>query len=77
MAHYQFGIHGSCERAYELFRTLGLRTLVVTNPNGVPRGIICRYDLKLLEEVNLDDRCKRHRDNDRNLAFTVKSITSS
>jgi hypothetical protein len=77
MAHYQFDIHGSCERAYELFRTLGLRTLVVTSPKGVPRGIISRYDLMLLEEVNADDRCKRHRDDDRNLAFSAKSITSS
>jgi CBS domain-containing protein len=77
MAHYQFDIHGSCERAYELFRTLGLRTLVVTSPNGVPRGIICRYDLKLLDDVNADDRRKRHRDNDRNLTFSAKSITPS
>jgi chloride channel 7 len=77
IAPYQFEAHGSCERAYELFRTLGLRTLVVTSAQGKPKGLIQRDDLKLLEEVNVDDHVKRRKEYNRSLAFHFDSIATS
>ncbi|KAL7496236.1 hypothetical protein ACHAWT_005885 [Skeletonema menzelii] len=43
--------HGSAERAYEVFRCLGLRSIVVVDNSSRPIGIIKRHQLALLEEV--------------------------
>ena len=43
--------HGSAERAYEIFRSLGLRTIVVVDNRSRPIGIIKRHQLALLEEI--------------------------
>lgn len=43
--------HGSAERAYEIFRCLGLRSIVVVDNNSRPIGVIKRHQLALLEEV--------------------------
>ena len=78
LAHYQFHAHGSCERAFELIRTLGLRTLVVTGHSGKPIGTITRYDLKMLEEVNLIGRSKHELEYKQSLnseAFAYDSIS--
>eukprot|EP00567_Pseudictyota_dubia_P004614 CAMPEP_0197440956 /NCGR_PEP_ID=MMETSP1175-20131217/7327_1 /TAXON_ID=1003142 /ORGANISM="Triceratium dubium, Strain CCMP147" /LENGTH=857 /DNA_ID=CAMNT_0042971151 /DNA_START=81 /DNA_END=2654 /DNA_ORIENTATION=+ len=46
-----FTANGSCERAFELFRTHGLRHLIVVDEEGrIPVGVITRFDLKILEE---------------------------
>lgn len=49
LSPYAFDEEGSAERAYELFRTLGLRNLIVTGSNARPVGVISRTDLKYLE----------------------------
>jgi chloride channel 7 len=76
IAPYQLETHASCERAYELFRILGLRLLVVTSPKGIPKGVIRRDDLKLLEEFNVSDRLERQKEYNRSLAFQFDSIAS-
>lgn len=43
--------HGSAERAYEIFRCLGLRSIVVVDNHSRPIGVIKRHQLALLEEV--------------------------
>lgn len=43
--------HGSAERAYEIFRCLGLRSIVVVDNHSQPIGVINRHQLALLEEV--------------------------
>ncbi|KAL3903676.1 MAG: hypothetical protein SGILL_010356 [Bacillariaceae sp.] len=64
IGHYTIHQKVSVERTFEQFRTLGLRDLVVTDANGRPVGVITRYDLKLLEEVGMDDsRVSRKREN--------------
>uniref|UniRef100_A0A7S0B3K2 Chloride channel protein n=2 Tax=Minutocellus polymorphus TaxID=265543 RepID=A0A7S0B3K2_9STRA len=45
-----FGEDGSAERAFELFRTLGLRQLVVVDSDKIPIGVVTRFDLKVLDE---------------------------
>ena len=56
VAPYTFDQNGSAPRAYELFRLLGLRTLIITGgPDNAPVGIVSRNDLKILEELSLDD----------------------
>jgi len=55
LAPHTFDAHGSCERAYEMFRTLGLRTLLILDPMSKPVGMITRTEFKLLEEVELSD----------------------
>ena len=55
IGHYTINQHVSVERTFEQFRTLGLRNLVVTDANGRPVGVVTRYDLKLLEEVGMDE----------------------
>jgi CBS domain-containing protein len=64
IAHNTFDRQGSAERAYELFRTMGLRSLIVTGV-GRPVGVITRSDLYLLEEFGIDQgRLESHRDFD-------------
>ncbi|KAL3923669.1 MAG: hypothetical protein SGILL_001524 [Bacillariaceae sp.] len=55
IGHYTINQHVSVERTFELFRTLGLRDLIVTDAYGRPVGVVTRYDLKLLEEVGVDE----------------------
>ena len=55
IAHPTFDRNGSAERAYEMFRTMGLRTLIVTGKSGIPVGFIARTDLYLLEELGEDE----------------------
>jgi hypothetical protein len=55
IGHYTINRMVSFECAFELFRILGLRELVVTDSKGVPVGMITRYDLKMLEEVGVDE----------------------
>jgi len=43
--------HGSAERAYEIFRSLGLRSILVVDKHSRPIGIITRHELALLEEI--------------------------
>ena len=43
--------HGSAERAYEIFRSLGLRSILVVDKHSHPIGIIMRHELALLEEI--------------------------
>ena len=45
-----FDEDGSAERAFELFRTLGLRQLVVVDNDKIPIGVVTRFDLKVLED---------------------------
>jgi len=45
----------SVHRTYELFRSLGLRALIVADAFGRPIGVITRRDLKLLEDVGLKE----------------------
>lgn len=47
--------HGSAQRAYEMFRCLGLRTLVVIDKMHRPIGIITRSQLHLLEEIGMEE----------------------
>jgi len=62
IAHYTFDRRGSAERAYEIFRSQGLRELIITGPNGRPVGAITRYDLAVLEELgDSEERIKKNR----------------
>ena len=56
LSPYTFNEEGSAERAYELFRTLGLRHLIVTGLDAKPIGIITRDDLKFLEKIDKVER---------------------
>ena len=56
LSPYTFNEEGSAERAYELFRTLGLRHLIVTGLDAKPIGIITRADLKFLEKIDKVER---------------------
>lgn len=56
LSPYTFNEDGSAERAYELFRTLGLRNLIVTDLEARPVGIITRDDLKILEKIDKVER---------------------
>ena len=56
LSPYTFNEDGSAERAYELFRTLGLRNLIVTDLEARPIGIITRDDLKILEKIDKVER---------------------
>eukprot|EP00588_Corethron_pennatum_P017056 CAMPEP_0194305452 /NCGR_PEP_ID=MMETSP0171-20130528/2886_1 /TAXON_ID=218684 /ORGANISM="Corethron pennatum, Strain L29A3" /LENGTH=910 /DNA_ID=CAMNT_0039056993 /DNA_START=47 /DNA_END=2779 /DNA_ORIENTATION=+ len=51
IAPHTFDGHGSAERAYEMFRCLGLRSLLVVDKRFRPIGIITRHELALLEEI--------------------------
>ena len=46
--------HGSAERAYEIFRSLGIRQLLVVDKHSRPIGIIMRHELARLEEIGED-----------------------
>ena len=64
IGHYTIQQHVSVERTFEMFRTLGLRDLVVVDAYGRPVGVVTRYDLKLLEEVGMDENhLSRKREN--------------
>lgn len=51
IAPHTFDGHGSAERAYEMFRSLGLRALFVVDKSHQPIGVITRLELHLLEEI--------------------------
>ena len=53
-----FDEDGSAERAYELFRTLGLRQLIVIDSDKRPIGVVTRFDLKALEEEEEEEEEK-------------------
>lgn len=55
IAPHTFDGHGSAERAYEMFRTLGLRNLLVLDNMSRPIGNISRHELVLLEEMNMSE----------------------
>lgn len=50
--------HASAERAYEMFRCLGLRSLLVIDKKFRPIGIITRHELALLEEIGEEEHIK-------------------
>ena len=50
--------HASAERAYEMFRCLGLRTLLVIDKKFRPIGTITRHELALLEELGEEEHIK-------------------
>ena len=50
IAPYTFEAHGSAERTYELYRTLGLRSLLIVDNNAQPIGEITRRDLYSFQE---------------------------
>jgi len=54
IAPHTFDGHGSAERAYEMFRCLGLRKLLVVDKRFRPIGIITRHELVLLEEIGVE-----------------------
>jgi len=50
--------HASAERAYEMFRCLGLRSLLVIDKKFRPIGIITRHELALLEALGEEEHIK-------------------
>lgn len=54
IAPHTFDGHGSAERAYEMFRCLGLRSLLIVDKRHRPVGVITRHELYLLEEIGHD-----------------------
>jgi len=73
IAHNTFDRHGSVERAFELFRTLGLRHLIVTGHLGQPVGVITRTDLSLLEELGEDEEDQAQGDWDFRKSFWAEA----
>lgn len=61
IGHYTVNQFVSVHRAFQLFRSLGLRDLIVTDAFGRPVGVITRHDLKLLEDVGIDKEQYEHR----------------
>jgi len=61
IAPHTFEGHGSVERAYEKFRTLGLRSLLVLDGASRPIGVISRHELHLLEEVGMAEEVVKTR----------------
>ncbi|OEU12785.1 Voltage_CLC-domain-containing protein [Fragilariopsis cylindrus CCMP1102] len=55
IGHYTVNQFVSVHRTFQLFRSLGLRYLIVTDAFGRPIGVITRHDLKLLEDVGMDE----------------------
>ena len=55
IGHYTVNRYVSVHRTFDLFRSLGLRDLIVTDSFGRALGVITRNDLKLLEGVSLHD----------------------
>lgn len=55
IGHYTVNRFTSVQRTFSVFRSLGLRTLVVTDAFGRPMGLITRHDLNLLEEVGIEE----------------------
>ena len=53
--------HASAERAYEMFRCLGLRSLLVIDKKFRPIGIITRHELALLEELGEEEHIKNEK----------------
>ena len=52
IAPHTFNGHGSAERAWDMFRCLGLRSLYVVDKTFCPIGVITRHELILLEEMD-------------------------
>ena len=61
IAPHAFDGHGSTERAYETYRTIGLRHLLVMGPNYCPIGVIARADLVHLGELELTEKVMEQR----------------
>jgi CBS domain-containing protein len=61
IGHYTVNQFVSVHRTFQLFRSLGLRSLIVTDAFGRPIGMITRHDLKLLEDVGMDEEQYVHR----------------
>ena len=55
LGHYTINQFCSIHRTFELFRSLGLRDLIVVDAFGRPIGVITRYDLKLLEDIGIEE----------------------
>ena len=55
IGHYTVNQFVSVHRTFQLFRSLGLRYLIVTDAFGRSIGVITRHDLKLLEDVGMDE----------------------
>ena len=67
---------GSAERAFELFRTLGLRQLVVVDNDKIPIGVVTRFDLKVLEdEENGHDHAADRSANNEQIDATSRSAS--
>lgn len=54
IAPYTFDAHGSAERTYELYRTLGLRSLIIVDNKAQPIGEIRRRDLYSFQEEDTE-----------------------
>ena len=53
-----FDAHGSAERTYELYRTLGLRSLIVVDNNARPIGEVRRRDLYSFQQEEGSEKMK-------------------
>lgn len=62
VAPHTFDGHGSAERAYEMFRSLGLREIIVVDKKSRPIGIITRHELALLEEIGHEHAAKQKKE---------------
>jgi len=62
VAPHTFDGHGSAERAYEMFRSLGLREIIVVDKTSRPIGIITRHELALLEEIGHEHVAKKKKE---------------
>jgi CBS domain-containing protein len=58
IAPHTFEAHGSAERTYELYRTLGLRSLVIVDKRARPIGEITRRDLYSFQEEEDTEKMK-------------------
>ena len=58
IAPYTFDGHGSAERTYELYRTLGLRSLIVVDNKARPIGEVRRRDLYSFQQEEGSEKMK-------------------
>ena len=58
IAPYTFDAHGSAERTYELYRTLGLRSLIIVDNNAQPIGEVTRRDLYSFQQEEGSEKMK-------------------
>ena len=76
IAPYTFDGHGAADRAYEMFRCLGLRSLYVIDKSSHPLGVITRHELILLEEIG-DDHHKIEKILKQSVAYMGKSAITN